>query len=112
MVKVISEGPDDNGTFMWTWSDGRKTSTVYRFDDDFYPTLAEATEAVRLANRWQDVVTSNAYAIGTQEGKEGSAYAVSCYPTEEECDADQEGAHAPRVEVLSGNFRWALGYND
>jgi hypothetical protein len=55
-----------------------------------YATREEAAQAIRQAMGWDAVVLSGSYAVDA-----GSA--VSAYETQEECDADQTGAWAPRI---------------
>lgn len=62
------------------------------YEREVYATREEAVAAVKGALRWDDVVVSDEYAVD-----DGNSYGVSLYETEEECDTDQEGAHAPRV---------------
>lgn len=84
-------------------------TTTYRYDGSDYSTLDAAAEAVRGARGWDEVVTSESYALGMQEGKRGSVYGVSCYESQEACDADETGAHAPRILVVRGDEAWAMG---
>lgn len=52
----------------------------------------EAAEAIGRAFDWPDPVCSPSFPVG-----DGNTYAVCVYETEAECDADGEGAYAPRV---------------
>jgi hypothetical protein len=91
-------------------------SKVYRYDDVDHMSLMLAVSAVRKDRGWSvetcDVVLSEPYAVGVQEGGRGSVYGVSCYETQEACDADETGAHAPRILVISGDEAWAMGRDD
>lgn len=55
-----------------------------------YDSLDEATEALRVELGWDGIVLSDSFATDL-----GSA--VCAYETQEECDADEEGAYAPRI---------------
>ena len=57
-----------------------------------FATEDEAAEAIREAHGWDDVVVSESFAAG-----DGNDSAVCAYETQEECDADEDGAHAPRI---------------
>lgn len=57
-----------------------------------YDTQGDAAEALREAMGWSAIILSDAYA--TDRGD-----AVSAYETQSECDADQDGARAPRITV-------------
>ena len=67
---------------------GRAWSTTYA-------DLPDAEAAVREAMGWDDSVTSDSFAGIDGNGTERVGRCV--YPTQEECDADQDGAHAPRI---------------
>lgn len=69
-----------------TNSNGRQHG---RWNDEF-ATQQEALAALQAEMGWDEIVESESYTIDN-----GSA--VSCYATQEECDADQTGAYAPRV---------------
>lgn len=64
-----------------------------------YTTEAAATEALRAAMGWDEIHTSDRYQVGSEWSRDyaGPVDARSAYATKEECDADEEGAHAPRV---------------
>jgi hypothetical protein len=55
-----------------------------------YRTASEAAEAIRRAYGWDHVVMSSTYTVSNGD-------ACSAYATQEECDADETGAHAPRI---------------
>jgi hypothetical protein len=77
--------------------------------DHDYETQDEAAEAIRTAYGWDEVVLSDSYSVGNDYGT-GDADAVSAYETQEECDADQDGAHAPRiVEIVKPGVRCECG---
>lgn len=55
-----------------------------------YASRADAEAAVRAFYRWDAIITSDSFATDAGE-------AVCCYPSDEDCDADAEGAYAPRI---------------
>lgn len=57
---------------------------------DTYESQQDAIDVIALTNGWGDPVVSESYTV---DG--GSA--VSVYASQEDCDADQDGAFAPRV---------------
>ena len=59
--------------------------------DARYEDQDRALHALCLAMGWSDVCTSDSYAISDTDS------AISCYATQEECDADETGAYAARV---------------
>lgn len=70
--------------------------------DEHYRTIEDATEAMRKAMRWESIVLSGGYTVqhpGDGPGR-ASGEAWSVYETQEECDADQDGADAPRIIQL------------
>jgi hypothetical protein len=69
-------------------SDGRQGRAL----DATYDTRDEAAEALRELMGWDEIALSDPYAVG-----DGHRTAVSAYPTESECEADEDGAHAPRI---------------
>jgi hypothetical protein len=60
--------------------------------DATYETQEDAAEALRVAMGWSEIHLSGSYAAG-----DGHDSAVSAYETEEACERDQDGAHAPRI---------------
>ncbi len=61
-----------------------------------YASEGEAAEALRQVMGWDSIVLSDSYTVSETED------ARSAYSSQEECDEDQEGTHAPRVvEVRS-----------
>jgi len=67
-----------------------------------YETRDNAAEGLRDAMGWDEIVLSPSYAISERVGDGDAAVAWSGYETRAECDADTDGAHAPRVvEVAS-----------
>jgi hypothetical protein len=73
--------------------------------DADYTTQDRAAEAIRRAYRWDEVVLSDSYSVGDDYGT-GDASAVSAYQTQQDCDADPDGAHAPRiVEIVRRGLR-------
>lgn len=88
-------------------------STTYRYDGIDHMSLMLAASAVRKDRGWDidtsDVVLSEPYAVGSQEGARGSVYGISCYETQEACDTDETGAFAPRILVIKGDEEWAMG---
>ena len=88
--------------YRTTYANGRSSAE--------HATMAEAEAAIREAMGWDDVVTSDQFAIGSSEGQRGSVYGVECYPTDEECDAAVDGdPQAPRILIVSGDEAWAMG---
>ena len=78
-------------------TDGRKWASSY-------PTRDAAADAIRTAYSWDAVVLSASYTV---DGPRGAAdgdttTAVSAYETQEECDADETGAHAPQIVDQQG----------
>ena len=61
-----------------------------------YATQDRAAEAIRCAYGWDEVVLSDTYSMGDDYGT-GDASAVSAYQSQADCDADPDGAHAPRI---------------
>lgn len=72
------------------------TSDGRRRDQTEYETQEDAAEALRMTMGWDKIVLSGRYTVGTGSD-DLEQDAVSAYATQEECDADQEGAHAPRI---------------
>ena len=69
------------------------TNTSGRSDRSWsrdYETREDAAEAIRNAMGWDSVVLSESFAVDDTTG-------WCAYESQEECDADQEGAYAPRV---------------
>lgn len=60
-----------------------------------YTSVAAAAEEIRRNYRWDNVVTSSWFAETDEDGNHTSA--CCAYETQEECDRDVEGAHAPRI---------------
>jgi hypothetical protein len=57
-----------------------------------YDTLEAAKVGLRQAMGWGEIVLSHAY---THDADDNTAW--SAYETQEDCDADDEGAHAPCI---------------
>lgn len=72
-------------TYQISTTDGREWT-------DTYETRQQAAAAIAQAYGWESPVISESYAVG-----DGNQSAVSVYETQEECDADDEGAYAPRI---------------
>jgi hypothetical protein len=81
-------------TYKITTTDGRQDRRL----DAEYETRDEAAEALRAVMGWDDVVLSDGFAV------DESSNAVCAYATQWECDADCEGAYAPRI-VQTGDVR-------
>ena len=66
-----------------------------------YEAQSEAAEAVRVEMCWPEIVLSDDYAVNlpddAETGRQRHGRAWSCYPSQEACDADRDGARAPRV---------------
>lgn len=88
--------------YRTAYADGRSSTD--------HETMTAAQDAIIEAMGWRTVVISDAFAVGSQEGKRGSVYGVECYPTSEECDAAVDGdPSAPRILIVSGDEAWAMG---
>jgi hypothetical protein len=61
-----------------------------------YPHFKAAWEALRDAMGWRTIYTSHWFNAWSQPGDPSEE--CCAYETEEQCDADAEGAHAPRVQ--------------
>lgn len=68
--------------------------------DTDYATWAAASEAIRRAYQWDEVMLSDSYSLGNDYGT-GDASAVSAYQSQADCDADPDGAHAPRIVEIA-----------
>lgn len=75
-----------NTTFKITNTSGKSGGNWSRE----YETREDAAEAIRESMGWSSVVLSESFAVD-----DGTAWCT--YETQEECDADQEGAYAPRI---------------
>ncbi|HEX9156006.1 MAG TPA: hypothetical protein VF819_10605 [Nitrospira sp.] len=73
-------------TYTISTTDGRQDRALGRE----YTTGDEAAEAIRRMMGWDEIYLSDSYAVDSGD-------AVSAYETQEACDADEEGAHAPRI---------------
>lgn len=66
-----------------------------------YSTRGEAARAIADGMGWDDVVLSHSF---TSDGDDGEDLTAWCaYETQEECDADQDGARAPCVTRHDGD---------
>jgi len=90
-------------TYRTSYSTGRNSTEHYNMRD--------AEIALRNAMGWDDIATSSAiFALGMQEGQRGSIYGVECYPSDEACDAADDGdPQAPRILIIEGDEAWAMG---
>jgi hypothetical protein len=59
--------------------------------DEQYDDQEHALHALCEAMGWSEVFESNRYTVSETDS------AISCYATQEDCDADETGAYAPRV---------------
>jgi hypothetical protein len=78
----------DCGEILW----GRR----YRYDDAAFSGEAAVLAYIAAEQGWSKAVASEEFATG-----DGNTYAFCAYETQAECDEDEEGAYAPRVEVIS-----------
>jgi hypothetical protein len=64
-----------------------------------YNSQGDAASALRLAMGWDDICLSDEFCDGSYEdgGMWVEKDAVCAYETQEECNADGEGAYAPRI---------------
>lgn len=69
-----------------------------RTDKDRYASLEAASREVRRAMGWDEVVLSDSYADTDGNGYETTAW--SAYESQERCDADSDGARAPRITAI------------
>ena len=92
-----------NNTATITYTISNSNGLSGRDWDCEYATVEAAAEEIRRNYRWDDVVTSSWFADDDGDGNHTSS--CCAYETQEECDRDDEGAHAPRitrhVEVVS-----------
>lgn len=79
--------------------DGRLRASAGAATLKTYATREEAVDAVRRAYGWDEAHVSPDFATSErdEEGAAREVSAVCVYETAEERDADEEGAHAPRV---------------
>lgn len=61
--------------------------------------MMSAMSTIRAAMCWTDLVLSSSYTVDGPDGAAAgdTARAWSAYKTQGECDADEDGAHAPRI---------------
>lgn len=85
------------------------TTTTPQGNRGPFTTLTDAKMMLAELMGWETIVLGDSYHIGMREGARGSVYAHSAYETQEECDADSEGAHAPRILIVTGDEAWAMG---
>ena len=87
------------------WRPIVQTTEGRSIDGTTYATELEAEAALQSALGWAEMWPSEPFAVtfaahySDEECRHGSA--VAYYATQEECDADADGAYAPRI-VVSG----------
>lgn len=70
-----------------------------------YLTREDAADAIGLAMGWDSVVLSESFAVD-----DTTAWCV--YESQEDCDADREGAYAPRVVEYGDEKRHGLTFGE
>jgi hypothetical protein len=66
-----------------------------------HETPEAAADCIRRALSWDDVVLCDPYDVPTEPSDDSLTTAWSAYETQAECDADQDGAYAPRIVEVS-----------
>jgi hypothetical protein len=75
--------------------------------DETFETEEAAEAAVAELYGWAEVFTSDYFTVTVGFG---TAEAMACYPSQEECDEDaDDGAYAPRIiEMVASTYRAAI----